>query len=245
MMPSLGFGTWNIHDTEVIGEALRVGYRLIDTAKIYGNEEGVGAAVRNSHIPRQEIFVTTKLWNRDQGYESALAAFDESLERLGLHYVGLYLIHWPVAGKNGDSWRALNEIYKGGRAKAIGVSNFEPAEIAEITTDGLVEPAVNQIEFHPFIYRQQEPTLGYCKGQNVVVETYSPLGQGHLINDRVIKNLADKYQRTPAQILLRWAIQHDTVPIPKSSSLQRMRENLEVFDFELPTQDMQTLNALE
>lgn len=246
-MPAIGFGTWQVHGdtaTEAVKTALEAGYRLIDTAKVYGNEVEVGEAVRSSGVPRNHIFVTTKLWTRDFGYESALEAFDESNERLNLGYIDLYLIHWPGTELRHDSWRAMVEIYERGDAKAIGVSNYEVKHLQELLERSGLEPAVNQIEFHPFIYHKQAPILAFCKKHNIIVEAYSPLAMGRHMKDRLISAIAKKTSKTNAQIMLRWAIQHGTVPIPKSAHQQRIKGNLDVFDFELSKQEMQALDGL-
>lgn len=247
-MPAIGFGTWKIrfngNAKKVVKQALDAGYRLIDTAKIYGNEKGVGAAIRESGIDRKEIFVTTKLWNGDQGYDNALNAFDESLKKLGLEYVDLYLIHWPVTGKRLDSWRALQDIHRGGKAHNIGVSNFTVRHLEELVSKSEMVPSVNQIEFHPFIYKDQKPILDFCKQHKIVVEAYSPLAHGNRINDPVIRQIADKYKKSAAQIMLRWALQHGTVPIPKSTDQQRIVENIDIFDFNLSDNDLEVINNL-
>ncbi|HVX58360.1 MAG TPA: aldo/keto reductase [Candidatus Saccharimonadales bacterium] len=247
-MPSLGFGTWQLargQETEkAVTCALKTGYRLIDTAKIYGNEESVGQAVTASEVPREDIFITTKLWNSDQGYDSALRAFDASLERLGLDYLDLYLIHWPATDKRVDSWKALSEIYKQGRAKSIGVSNFTVRHLQEIMDVTDVVPAVNQIEFHPFIYKEQEEILKFCQGNGIVVEAYSPLAHAHDMSNRLFLELAEKYHKSPAQLMLRWAIAKGTVPIPKSGHTGRIQENFEVFDFELNESDIDAIDRL-
>ncbi|MDB5164031.1 MAG: putative reductase [Candidatus Saccharibacteria bacterium] len=248
VIPAIGFGTWQIllngKAKNAVAEALKAGYRLIDTAKIYGNEKGVGQAIRESGIPREEIFLTTKLWNSDQGYDSAIDAFDDSLARLGFSYIDLYLIHWPATERRHDAWRALQDIYKVGRAKAIGVSNYMVEHLEEVLGESEVVPAVNQIEFHPFVYRRQQPILAFCKAHNIVVEAYSPLARGSHLNHPSITEVAKKVGKSNAQVMLRWAIQHDTIPIPKSTNPDRIRENLAVFDFELAKEDMQRLNNL-
>lgn len=248
-IPATGFGTWNLtgnEGVEAVSEALRVGYRLIDTAMIYGNETEVGEAIRKSSVPREEIFVTTKLWLNDFGYDNALRAFDESLERLGLEYIDLYLIHWPRDDKEKrqQSWRALSELYKQGRAKSIGVSNYAVEHLKEVLVTSKIPPAVNQIEFHPYIYEEQRPVLEFCQAHNILVEAYSPLSQGHGLGSITVRDIADRTGRTPAQIVLRWVIQHGTVPIPKSAHTERIRENFKVFDFELSAQDMKMLDDL-
>lgn len=248
-MPGIGFGTWQLAQGDeaesAVACALRVGYRLIDTAKIYGNEESVGRAIAGSGVPREEIFVTTKLWNSDQGFDSALKAFDESLARLGLDYIDLYLIHWPATDKRLDSWRALSEIYKQGRAKAIGVSNFTVRHLEELLDSSDVVPALNQIEFHPFIYKEQAELLDFCREHGILVEAYSPLAHAHGIDNRLFLDLAEKYHRSPAQIMLRWAIEKGTVPIPKSGHPGRIEENFEVFDFELDPGDVELIDKIK
>lgn len=247
-MPAIGFGTWQLAEggeTEsAVTAALSAGYRLIDTAKIYGNEASVGLAINSSGVPRNKIFITTKLWNSDHGYHQAQKAFKGSLERLGLSEVDLYLIHWP--GKdNIGSWKALIDIHrqKGG-ARSIGVSNFSSDDLEEIIRATGVIPAVNQIEFHPFIYDEQLPILNYCRDKGIVVEAYSPLARGNQLKNRLLQQIADACGKTPAQIMLRWAIQHGTVPIPKSSNKERIEQNLNVFDFELTNEQMENINNL-
>jgi len=247
-IPIIGFGTWKIRlngaAQKAVAEALELGYRHIDTARIYGNEKGVGRGIVQSEIKREDIFVTTKLWNGDQGYDSALKAFDASLERLGLDYVDLYLIHWPVSGKRQESWRALEEIYKSGRAKAIGVSNYAIAHVEELLDSSKVVPAVNQIEYHPFLYEDQASLLKFCKQHNIIIEAYSPLVHGKRLDDPVLAKIAKKYSKSNAQILLRWAVQQGTVPLVKSTHSERMAENLDIFDFELDSKAVTDINNL-
>ncbi len=249
-MPSFGFGTWNLAEGEEVinsvSEALNAGYRLIDTARIYSNERGVGQAVRKSIVPREEIFVTTKLWPGDFGFDSALQAFDESLNRLRLEYIDLYLVHWPGhdANRRQESWRALTEINGKGLTKSIGVSNYMVEHLEELLETSNVVPAVNQIEFHPYIYNEQRPVLEFCQQHKIVIEAYSPLTQGRGLDSITVRDIAERMDRTPAQVVLRWAIQHGTVPIPKSATPERIRENIEVFDFELSAEDMKTLDEL-
>jgi diketogulonate reductase-like aldo/keto reductase len=228
-----------------VAEALNTGYRLIDTAMVYGNEKGVGAAIRDSKIPRDEIFLTTKLWNSDQGYESGLKAFETSLTRLGLDYVDLYLIHWPRGTElTRESWKALEEIHASGRAKNIGVSNFDVDELKELLSYAKTPPAVNQIELHPFIYKEQRPVVEYCQEKGIVVEAYSPLAQAKQMNHPVINEIAEQSGKTAGQVMLRWAVQQGTVPIPKTSHQERMAENLDIFDFELSEAQMTSLDGL-
>ena len=246
-MPVLGLGVWNIpagRATQAsVRSALGTGYRLIDTAKLYGNEADVAIAVQESGVPREDVFVTTKLWNTDHGYKSAIQAFEESLSRMRMDYVDLYLIHWPVRGPARiESWDALVDLYKEGKCRAIGVSNYMMNHIEEIRGSP-VAPAVNQIEFSPFLY--QKEILEYCRQRGIVVEAYSPLTRGRRLNDRRLRAIAAKYGRSPAQILLRWGLQHGLVMIPKSSQPDHIRENANVFDFEIRAEDMVALDALD
>lgn len=246
-IPGFGFGTWKLSDDQALAsvkQALETGYRLIDTAKVYGNEEAVGRAVRGSSIPRDQVFVTTKLWNNNQGYDTTLTAFSESLDRLGLDYVDLYLIHWPATEQRHESWDALQKIQRDGGAKSIGVSNYMIHHLKELLAESDTAPAVNQIEFNPYSYVQQEPLLKFCKQQNIIVEAYSPLTGGYKINDKTISEVAQKIGKTNAQIMLRWAVQHGTIPIPKSAHPERIRENINIFDFELASEDMATIDVL-
>jgi diketogulonate reductase-like aldo/keto reductase len=246
-IPQVGLGVWQSARGEstlsAVGAALRLGYGHVDTARIYGNEAEVGEAVRSSGLPRGEIFVTTKLWNADQGFDPALRAFDASLERLGLEYVDLYLIHWPVAGQRLHSWRALERIFGEGRARAIGVSNFLVPHLEELLAHAKVVPAVDQIEVHPFL--QHRDTRAFCGSHGIVVEAYSPLTHGERLRDATVTKVAKRVGRSNAQVLLRWGIQHGMVVLPKSVKEARIAENLAVFDFELDAEAMATLDALE
>ncbi|MFC3574191.1 aldo/keto reductase [Streptomyces yaanensis] len=247
-MPQLGFGVWQVPDDEAeraVATALEAGYRSIDTAAIYDNEEGVGKAVAASDVPREDLFITTKLWNSDQGYDSALRAFDVSLEKLGLEYVDLYLIHWPLPsrGKFVETYKAMEKIHADGRAKAIGVSNFLTEHLETLIGATSVIPAVNQIELHPQL--QQHASREYHAEQGIRTEAWSPLGQGKgLLEIPAIIAIAQKHNRTPAQIVLRWHIQHGNVVIPKSVTPSRIRENIQVFDFSLDAEDMAAIGAL-
>lgn len=223
--------------------ALEAGYRHIDTAALYGNEREVGEAIRSSDLPREDVFVTTKLWNSDHGYDRALRAFDSSFEELGLAYVDLYLIHWPVEGLRSDSWRALETILGEGRCRTIGVSNYTIAHLEELLGHCNVAPAVNQVEFSPFLY--QKSLLEFCRARDIRLEAYSPLTKGLRLKDKRLAVFADRYGKSPAQILIRWALQHDLVVIPKSADERRIRENAAVFDFELSEEDMSTLDAMD
>jgi len=247
-MPRLGLGVWQAADGDevkrAIAWALKAGYRLIDTAKIYGNEEGVGEAIAASPIAREDMFITTKLWNTDQGYESARTAIDGSLLRLGLTYVDLYLVHWPSKDKETRTatWKAMEEILQSGKARAIGVSNYTVEHLREMKEYTNVVPAINQIELHPFWY--QEDILSYCKEEGIVVEAYSPLARAFRLSDPRITAIAEKYGKTPAQVLIRWSLQLGCVVIPKSVHEGRIYENKDVFDFELDASDMEALCAL-
>ncbi|WP_422480339.1 aldo/keto reductase [Pleomorphochaeta sp. DL1XJH-081] len=244
-MPGLGLGVFKVGDgspvVAAIKSALRAGYRAIDTAAVYGNEDGVGQALRETDIPREEIFVTSKVWNADQGYDATLKAFDASLERLGLSYLDLYLIHWPVAGKYVETWRALTDLYKEGRVRAIGVSNFHVHHLKDILDASDVIPAVNQVECHPLL--NQKEIRDFCQMNNIVLEAWSPLMKGNL-NLPVLEELAKTYQKTPAQIVLRWHLQHGVVIIPKSVHDHRIKENAQIFDFSLSSADMDAIDAL-
>ncbi|WP_030667114.1 aldo/keto reductase [Streptomyces rimosus] len=248
-MPQLGYGVWQVPDDEAataVGTALEAGYRSIDTAAIYGNEEGTGKALAASGIAREELFVTTKLWNDAQGYDSTLRAFDESLDKLGLEYVDLYLIHWPMPAKGTfvDTYRAFEKIYAEGRAKAIGVSNFQPDHLERLLGETSVVPAVDQIELHPQL--QQAEARAFHARHGIATEAWSPLGQGKdLLKDGTVTRLASKHERTPAQIVLRWHLQLGNVVIPKSVTPSRIKENIDVFGFELDDADMAALAALD
>lgn len=246
-IPRVGLGVWQISagaaTRNAVRAALRVGYRHIDTARIYGNEEDVGAAIRESGIPREEIFVTTKLWNDDQGYDSALRTFDESLERLDLGYVDLYLIHWPVPRRRLESWRALERIKAEGRARAIGVSNFLVPHLEELFTVANEPPSVDQIEIHPFL--QHRAARALCARHGIVVEAYSPLTRGRRLEHPVIVDVAQRVGRSPAQVLLRWGLQHDLVVLPKSRHEGRIGENADIFDFSLDAHAMKALDDLD
>jgi diketogulonate reductase-like aldo/keto reductase len=222
---------------------LQLGYRHVDTARVYANEGDVGEAIRSSGIPRKEIFVTTKLWNDDQGYDSALKAFDASLKRLTLDYVDLYLLHWPVPHRRLDSWRALEKIAQEGRAKAIGVSNFLKPHLEELLARAQVVPAVNQIELSPFLQRRE--TRAFCARQGIAIEAYSPLTKGKRLKNPVVVEVAKNVGRTAAQVLLRWNLQHDAIVLPKSTRKERILENASLFDFELNADAMGRLDGLE
>ncbi|MFB6849244.1 aldo/keto reductase [Streptomyces sp. NPDC056373] len=247
-MPQLGFGVWQVPDDEAataVGTALEAGYRSIDTAAIYGNEEGTGKAIADSGVPREELFVTTKLWNADQGYDATLRAFDTSLEKLGLDFVDLYLIHWPTPerGLYVDTYKAFEKLHADGRIRAIGVSNFLPEHLQKLIDETSVVPAVNQIELHPHL--QQGASREYHAQQGIATEAWSPLGQGKgLLEVPAIVAIARKHERTPAQVVLRWHIQLGNVVIPKSVTPSRIKENIEVFDVSLDDEDLAAISAL-
>ncbi|MDX3076875.1 aldo/keto reductase [Streptomyces sp. MI02-7b] len=247
-MPQLGFGVFQVPDAETaaaVTTALESGYRSIDTAAIYGNEAGVGQALAASGIPRDELFVTTKLWNADQGYDSTLAAFDASLARLGLDHVDLYLIHWPAPAHDRypDTWRAFEKIRSEGRARAIGVSNFQPEHLRRLMDESGVTPAVNQVELHPRL--QQRELRAFHARHGIATEAWSPLAQGALLADPAVTSIADRLGRTPAQVILRWHLQHGTIVIPKSVTPERIRQNLDVFGFDLTDSDIAAIDALD
>jgi len=246
-MPRVGLGVYQARPGQetrrAVLEALRLGYRHVDTASIYGNEKDVGEGLRASELPRSEIFVTTKLWNADQGYDSALRAFEASLARLGLEQLDLYLLHWPVREHRLESWRALERLLADGRVRAIGVSNFMPRHLDELLGGAAVVPSVNQIEISPFL--QQRDVRAACERHGIVVQAYSPLTKGMRLDHPVVVEVARRVGRTAAQVLLRWALQHDLVVLPKSSRQERIAENLALFDFELTQEDMARFDALE
>lgn len=253
-IPVIGLGTYLTQNGEEARQAvlwaLEAGYRMIDTAAVYGNEEGVGAAIAVGGVPREELFVTTKLWNRDHGYEQTLAALDVSLEKLGMPFVDLYLVHWPSASeertetinKRKDTWRAMEEICRSGKARSIGVSNFCVWHLEELLEYADIAPAVNQIEFHPFLYQRE--LLKFCTQNRIVVEAYSPLVKARKMEHDTLMRIAGAYDKSPAQILIRWSLQKGCVTIPKSINRERIIENISVFDFELSDEHINALDAL-
>lgn len=246
-MPWLGFGVFRINDGQdverAIMYALETGYRSIDTATVYKNERGVGKAIRESGIPREKIFLTTKVWNDDQREMRTLLAFEESLKRLVTEYVDLYLVHWPVKGFYKKTWQDMEKIYQSGRARAIGVSNFQTHHLEDIMLDCQTTPCVNQIEFHPLLV--QPDLLRFCQSQQIQVEAWSPLMEGQIVVEPIVQKLAEKYHKTPAQIVLRWDLQHEVVTIPKSTHSNRIAENAQIFDFEISLPDMNLLDELD
>ncbi len=244
-IPLIGFGTYKIDDpvqaVHTFRQALSAGYRLLDTAAFYNNEQYIGQALSQSGLKRKDIFLSSKVWNNQHGYDDTLNAFDVSLHKLGTDYLDLYLIHWP-AEKNLETWQALETLYKEGRAKSIGVSNFQIADLEELIQQGDISPMVNQVEYHPLC--QQKELKAYCDRHGIKLQAYSPLMRGEALKPPLVGKLADQYNKTPAQIVLRWIIQNDVIPLPKAANASRMKENLDVFDFELSAQDIQALSSL-
>lgn len=245
-MPTLGLGVYKMTDRDetlqAITTALDLGYRAIDTAALYYNEEEVGEAIRHSSVRREEIFVTTKVWNSDQGYDNTLRAFETSLKKLNMDYVDLYLTHWPVEGKYVDTYRAIARLYEEKLIRVPGVSNHHEHHLKEILAQCNVAPMVNQVEIHPYL--SQEPLRTFCAQQQIAVTAWSPLGRGNVLTDETIIRIAKEYNATPAQIILRWHIQNDVIVIPKSVTPSRIKENSELYHFELKDDTMQQLNAL-
>jgi 2,5-diketo-D-gluconate reductase A len=247
-IPQIGFGVFQIPEAETaaaVTSALEAGYRSIDTAAIYRNESGVGAALKAAGLPRDELFVTTKVWNNDQGYDETLRAFDASIARLGLDRLDLYLIHWPTPkrGRYPDTWRALEKLLADGRVRAIGVSNFLPEHLRAVAALGGTVPAVNQIEVHPALQQRDAQEAGAELG--VATEAWSPLAQGAVLSDPAVLRIATDHDRTPAQVVLRWHVQQGRIVIPKSVTPSRIRENLRIFDFELTAEELAAIDALE
>lgn len=245
-MPYIGLGVYKMEERDeaikAMEYALNYGYRAIDTATLYQNELVVGEVVNHSSIPREEVFITTKVWNDYQGYDSTLRAFETSLKELDLEYIDLYLIHWPVKNKYLETWRALERLYDEKLVRAIGVSNFNIHHFEDIAAHGNEKPVINQIELHPRL--AQEELRQYCHGQNIAVEAWSPIGRGRLLDEPTINHIADKHGKTPAQIILRWHLQNDVIIIPKSVREERIKENADLFDFELSLYDMNEINSL-
>ncbi|MCP5101043.1 MAG: aldo/keto reductase [Chloroflexi bacterium] len=246
-MPLLGLGVFQSLDGQEVENAIRwalaAGYRSIDTAAMYNNEVGVGRAVTDSDVPRDEIFVTTKVWNRDQGYDSTLKAFDMSMRKLGLETLDLYLVHWPVAGKYKETWRALESLYESGRVKAIGVSNFLVSHLEDLLHDATVVPMVNQIEFHPYL--QSPELVQLCQEKGIVVEAWSPIMKGRVMDVPELVQLGETYGKTAVQITLKWMLQRSIITIPKSSKQDRIQDNADLYDFTLTAADIELINGLD
>jgi diketogulonate reductase-like aldo/keto reductase len=254
-IPSIGFGTWKTPDGEVaiasVKKAIECGYTHIDTAACYKNEKSVGEGIRQSGIEREKLFVTSKLWNTERGCETTKAAFYKTLDDLGLDYLDLYLIHWPAnslqfdnwAQLNADTWRAFEELYEEGKIKAIGLSNFMVCHLEELMKTAKIKPMVNQIEYHPG-YMQKE-VVDYCNKNGILVEAWSPIGSGRLLENALLTEIAAKYGRSVAQICIRWCLQNDALPLPKSVTPSRIEENLKVLDFEISEEDMQRISSME
>ena len=247
-IPQFGLGVWQVSDQEVVpavAAALEAGYTHVDTAQGYGNERGVGEAIRQSGISREQLFITTKLRNGQQGFETTLRAFDESMKKLGLDVLDLFLIHWPMpeADRYLDTWKAFVRLQQEKRIRSIGVSNFLPEHLDRIIGETGVTPAVNQIELHPRY--QQQAVRDYHREHNIAIESYSPLGSGAVLGDDTIAAIAQKHGKSPAQVMIRWHLQQDLIVIPKSSKPERIRENIDVFDFELDSDDLEKIRGLD
>ncbi|WP_414632230.1 aldo/keto reductase [Clostridium sp. UBA1652] len=253
-IPCVGFGTWQTPDGDTavssVKAALSFGYKHIDTAAVYGNEKSVGTGIAESKVPREELFVTSKVWNKDRGYEKTIAAFNKTLSDLGLDYLDLYLIHWPANSKqfsnwdelNLETWRAMTQLYKEGKIRAIGVSNFLPHHLKSLMKTE-IPPMINQIEFHPG--QMQRETVDYCKKHNMLVEAWSPLGTGRMLSNETLKEIAAKYNKSVAQLCIRWGLQNEVLPLPKSVTPSRIKENTEIFDFVISDEDMSTISSME
>jgi methylglyoxal/glyoxal reductase len=246
-MPYFGLGVFQVHDGEEVKQAvqysLSVGYRHIDTGSFYGNEYGVGRAVRESGVPREDIFVTSKVWNSDQGYTNTLRAFDASMKLLGFEYLDLYLVHWSVKRKYIDTWKALEQLYTEGRVRSIGVSNFFRHHLEDLSAHCNVVPMVNQMEFHPRLVQQD--LIDFCNSHSIQYEAWSPLMQGKIFNIKDLQILAEKYKKDVAQLVLRWSLQKGVVTIPKSIHRERINSNAQIFDFEITSKDMQAIDRLD
>lgn len=248
-IPQIGFGTSLITGQECIDnikQALEAGYRHIDTASAYNNEKEIGQAINTSKIPRQEIFITSKVWKDSMGYENTMKSFNKTLEDLGQKYIDLFLIHWPCNKNkhiNIETWKALEELYKCGKVRAIGLSNFLKHHLEWILEECEIKPMVNQIEYHPGLTRPE--TVEFCRKHNIIVEAWAPLGKGKMLSNEKLVEIAKKYNKSVAQICLKWCVQNGIVPLPKSSNLERMKQNLDIFDFEISNQDMQFINSMK
>ncbi|MEC0682835.1 aldo/keto reductase [Bacillus haynesii] len=249
-MPWFGLGVFKVEEgpelVQAVKTAIKHGYRSIDTAAIYGNEEGVGQGIREglkeAGISREDLFVTSKVWNDDLGYDETIAAYEASLEKLGLDYLDLYLIHWPVEGRYNAAWKALETLYEQGRVKAIGVSNFHIHHLEDLLKDAAVKPAINQVEYHPRLTQKELQT--FCSSHGIQLQAWSPLMQGQLLSHPLLKDIADKHGKTPAQVILRWDLQNGVITIPKSTKAERIAQNADIFDFELTIEEMKQIDGL-
>lgn len=259
-IPQLGLGVWQAKDgpevEAAVTSAINAGYRLIDTAAVYGNEAGVGTAIKASSVPREELFITTKVWNADQGYDATLKAFERSMQLLGLDYVDMYLIHWPMPAKKlyHETWRAMEELYAQGRIKVLGVCNFQIPHLEDLMARATIQPAVNQIELHP--YFPQKELRQFARAHNIAIESWSPIGgsggsggkgtsDSALLDQPILQTIGEKYNKTSAQVVIRWHIQNGLIVIPKSVHVERIKENIAIFDFKLTDEDMNAINGLE
>lgn len=245
-IPIIGFGTYKLQNENdeacnIIKEAINLGYTCIDTASFYNNEEGVGKGIREAGIPREELFVTTKVWIDDDGYENTINAFNKSLDKLGLEYIDLYLVHWPTENIK-ETWRAMEYLYKEKKVRAIGVCNFTVKQLEEIIGFSEINPMVNQVEIHP--KRSEKELLKVCKRHNIVVQAWSPIMRGQLSSNNIIKQLSQKYNKSEAQIILRWHLQNNVIAIPKTSKLNRIKENIDIFDFHIEKEDMDKIDSI-
>ncbi|MCY8371262.1 aldo/keto reductase [Bacillus haynesii] len=249
-MPWFGLGVFKVEEgpelVQAVKTAIKHGYRSIDTAAIYGNEEGVGQGIREglkeAGISREDLFVTSKVWNDDLGYDETIAAYEASLEKLGLDYLDLYLIHWPVEGRYNAAWKALETLYEQGRVKAIGVSNFNIHHLEDLLKDAAVKPAINQVEYHPRL--TQKELQEFCRSHGIQLQAWSPLMQGQLLSHPLLKDIADKHGKTTAQVILRWDLQNGVITIPKSTKAERIAQNADIFDFELTIEEMKQIDGL-
>jgi diketogulonate reductase-like aldo/keto reductase len=244
-IPIIGLGTWAMSGKQAYQAvlwALEAGYRLIDTATLYGNESVIGEAIRDSEISREEIFITTKVWNSDHGFEKTIAAFEKSLKKLDLSYLDLYLIHWPATNLRNESWRALEKIYKEERVRAIGVCNYTIRYLKELFDYSSIFPSINQVEFSPFLY--QKELLDFCKQRKITVEAYCPLTRSTKMDNPILISMGKKYNKTAAQVMLRWGLQHGIIQIPKSANKNHLYENIDIFNFVLSNEDIEHLDSL-
>jgi len=250
-IPCIGFGTWQTPDGKTAVESVRVaietGYRHIDTAAVYGNEKSVGIGIVDSNVSRNELFITSKLWNSEKGYDTTLHAFDKSMSDLGLEYLDLYLIHWPAIGDDGpaynkETWRAFERLYKDKRIRAIGVSNFKSHHLEALMETADIMPMVNQIEYHPG--QMQQETVDFCRKNDILIEAWSPLGTGRMLKNPQLVDIAGKYSKSVAQLCIRWCLQNNILPLPKSVTPSRIKENSEVFDFKISSHDMELINSI-